>query len=385
MNSDHDPYSDIRPYKDTEVAAVLNGLLYNKELIGAISHYKFPRLYRYFPSMTSSMVRIGLARQFGEMETVRDFQAIVAGFMQKMIGRTTSKISCSGIENLSPDTAYLFMSNHRDIAMDPAFINWMLYHKDIQTVRIAIGDNLLSKPYVADLMRLNKSFIVKRSAKAPREMLKALTHLSSYIDHSIMVDEASIWIAQREGRAKDGNDKTDAALLKMLYMSQRKQQSFAKAIERLNIVPVTISYEFDPCDVHKAKEMAVKNAGGQYAKSEFEDVESIVAGITGFKGDVHVHFGELIHETPKYCDSLTPADLALQIDAQIQSNYKLHDSNLIAVGQLDNISEDKQQAFHARFDDLSAAEKSIALAVYAKPHSNSQAQDHIQVEGSRSV
>jgi hypothetical protein len=373
VNSDQDPYSDIRPYKDTEVPAVLNALLHNDELIGAISHYKFPRLYRYLSGLTKTVVRIGLARQFGEIETVRDFQSMVAGFMKKMIGRTTHKISCSGIENLDQDGAYLFISNHRDIAMDPAFVNWMLYHKEMQTVRIAIGDNLLSKPYVSDLMRLNKSFIVKRSAKAPREMMKALTHLSSYIDHSVVVDDASIWIAQREGRAKDGDDKTDAALLKMLYMSQRKQHSFAEVSQRLNIVPVSISYELDPCDVHKAKELAVKSAGDAYQKSEFEDIESIVAGITGHKGNVHVHFGDLVHEVEGFGDDLSPVELAAQIDRQIQTNYQLHDSNLIAAGELEGISIQKQQEFHARFEGLTAPEKDIALAAYAKPYLNKQA------------
>ena len=385
MNSDQDPYSDIRPYKDTEVPAVLDALLHNDELIGAISHYKLPRLYRFLPSLTKSMVRIGLARQFGDIETVRDFQSMVAGYMQKMIGRTTDKITCSGIENLEQDGAYLFISNHRDIAMDPAFVNWMLYHKEMQTVRIAIGDNLLSKPYVSDLMRLNKSFIVKRSAKAPREMMKALTHLSSYIDHSIVVDEASIWIAQREGRAKDGDDKTDAALLKMLYMSQRKQHSFAEVSERLNIVPVSISYEYDPCDVHKAKELAIKSAGEQYQKSEFEDIESIVAGITGWKGNVHVHFGDVVHNTDAFNQELTPADLAEQIDEQIQTNYQLHDSNLIAAGQLNDIAEQKQQEFHARFAQLTPEQKAIALSAYAKPYENSRAHSVAPVEESTHV
>ncbi|NRA19665.1 MAG: 1-acyl-sn-glycerol-3-phosphate acyltransferase [Oceanospirillaceae bacterium] len=367
MSTDQDLYSDIRPFKDTEVAAVLNGLLHNDELVGAISHYKLPKLYRWLPRLTKTVVRISMARQFGDIDTVRDFQTIVAGFMEKMISRTTDKISCSGIENLDPDSAYLFISNHRDIAMDPAFVNWMLYHKQMQTVRIAIGDNLLSKDYVSDLMRLNKSFIVKRSATAPREMLKAFNHLSAYIDHSIVSDEASIWIAQREGRAKNGDDKTDAALLKMLYMAGRKRYDFSQLSERLNIVPVSISYEFDPCDRKKARELAIVATGGSYQKSEFEDIESITQGIIGNKGNVHVHFGDIISTVAE-----TPADLAAYIDSQIHSSYKLHDSNLIAAGQLAGISAEKQQQFKARFDDLSDVEREIAIAMYAKPYSNQQ-------------
>ena len=380
MNLTQDLYSDIRPYNDSEVPAVLNAMLHNDELVGAISHYKFAKIYRWLPRLTKSIVRIGLARQFGDIDTVRDFQKVVAGFMQKMITRTTHKVTCSGIENLDPEGAYLFISNHRDIAMDPAFVNWMFFHKGMQTVRIAIGDNLLSKEYVSDLMRLNKSFIVKRSAKAPREMLKALTHLSSYIDHSVVVDEASIWIAQREGRAKDGNDKTDAALLKMLYMAQRKAMTFSEATKRLNLVPVSISYEFDPCDKQKAKELGIKADGGTYQKGEFEDIESIVAGITGYKGNVHVHFGDVVDES-----IATPAELALHIDQQIQANYQLHDSNLIAAGVLDGISQQQQQEFAKRFSDLSDQETIIAKAMYATPYLNQQKILNQQVTESQNV
>lgn len=365
MTTDQDPYSDIRPFKDREVATVLDALLHNDELVGAIAQYKLPNLCRWLPKLTKSMVRIGMARQFGDIESVRDFQSVVAGFMKKMIGRTTDKISCSGIENLEHDGAYLFISNHRDIAMDPAFVNWMLYHQDMQTVRIAIGDNLLSKDYVSDLMRLNKSFIVKRSVKAPREMMKALTQLSSYIDHSIVSDEASIWIAQREGRAKDGDDKTDAALLKMLHMSGRKKYDFSQIGSRLNIVPVSISYEFDPCDISKAKELAIVAAGKTYQKAEFEDIDSITAGITGNKGKVHVHFGDVINE-----EIATPAELAAFIDQQIHKNYQLHDSNLIAAKQLEGISEAKQREFHSRFDALTEKQREIAINMYAKPYFN---------------
>jgi hypothetical protein len=256
----------------------------------------------------------------------------------------------------------------------------MLYHKEMQTVRIAIGDNLLSKEYVSDLMRLNKSFIVKRSAKAPREMLKALTHLSSYIDHSIIVDEASIWIAQREGRAKNGDDKTDAALLKMLYMSQRKARSFAQMTQRLNIVPVSISYEYDPCDVHKAKELAVKATGQTYEKGEFEDIESIVAGITGNKGDVHVHFGDVLKG-----DIETPADLACFIDEQIQTNYQLHSSNLIAAGQVEGVNEAKLRQFNQRFEGLSDAERLIAISMYSKPYENQKQMNNKRNTGADNV
>ena len=174
-----------------------------------------------------------------------------------MISTTTTKVEFSGLEKLTADQNYLFISNHRDIAMDPAFVNWGLHQQGLDTVRIAIGDNLLKKPFVSDLMRLNKSFIVKRSAKGVREMMAAFKALSGYIKHSLSVEKQSIWIAQKEGRAKDGNDQTDPAILKMLYMNGKGQKlAFSEYMTGLNIVPVSISYEYDPNDVAKANEIA---------------------------------------------------------------------------------------------------------------------------------
>lgn len=367
--SNLDPYADIRPFNDSEVADVLLRMTRNQELISAISQYRFPMLHRWLPGVCRALTSMGVARQFDDVQTVRQFQDHIAGYMGKMIQRTTTKLSCSGIERLDPDEAYLFVSNHRDIAMDPAFVNWMLYQKGFDTLRIAIGDNLLSKDYVSDLMRLNKSFIVKRSAKAPREMMAALTQLSSYLDHSIQQGQ-SVWIAQREGRAKDGDDRTDPALLKMFYMSQRKQRSFAEAAQRLNIVPVSISYEYDPCDAAKARELHAKSTSGEYAKSEHEDIASIVKGITDFKGAVHVHFGEQIEG-----EFETPEALAEEIDRQIHQGYRLHPSNLIAAGQLEEVDQQQQKFFSERFADLTEAEREIVHRMYATPYFNQQAEE----------
>ncbi|MDF5295506.1 1-acyl-sn-glycerol-3-phosphate acyltransferase, partial [Vibrio parahaemolyticus] len=174
------------------------------------------------------------------------------------LNKTTDGVTFSGLDKLDKNTSYLFVSNHRDIAMDPALVNYGLYQSGHRTVRIAIGDNLLKKPCATELMRLNKSFIVKRSAKAPREMMKALGQLSSYIKHSLDTGN-SIWIAQKEGRAKDGNDFTDPAILKMFHVEGRKQKiSFGEYTRSLKIVPVSIAYENDPCDIAKAKELYEK-------------------------------------------------------------------------------------------------------------------------------
>ncbi|MFC6670977.1 1-acyl-sn-glycerol-3-phosphate acyltransferase [Marinobacterium aestuariivivens] len=355
-----DPFREIRPYRDTEVAEVLNRLLYNDEFIRAVTRYQFPRLADWCGFLVRPLVRMGLAREVGDIETVRGFQQLVAKYMAKMIARTTSRLSCSGLEQLDPQEAYLFVSNHRDIAMDPAFVNWVLYKAGMNTVRIAIGDNLLRKPYVSDLMRLNKSFIVNRSARG-REMMTALNQLSAYIDHSIAEGE-SIWIAQREGRAKDGNDRTDPAILKMFYMAQRKQRSFSEAVERLNIVPVSIAYEFDPCDRAKAKELYARASAGGYEKGQFEDIDSIVAGITGQKGHVHVAFGE-----PVRGQFESPEALAALIDREIVGHYHLHPSNLIAAGEMSGMTPEQKAAFDARLDGLEPGEQEILRQMYANP------------------
>lgn len=366
MADQQDPFREIRPYRDQEVAEVLNRLLYNDELISAITGYQFPNAARFFGWALKPMVRIALAREVGEVNSIAEFQMLVAKYMEKMIARTTTKLTVSGIDELDPEESYLFISNHRDIAMDPAFVNWVRHQFGMDTVRIAIGDNLLRKPYISDLMRLNKSFIVNRSATAPREVMKALTQLSQYIDHSIVQDGQSIWIAQREGRAKDGNDRTDPAILKMFYMSHRKaKRSFSEAMERLNIVPVSISYEYDPCDALKANELNALAQDGAYEKGQFEDIESIVKGITGNKGRVHVAFGEVIRG-----EFETPEAMAEEIDRQILKNYHLHSSNLIAAGRGADTSAEEQAEFNARLESVEGGARDILRAMYANPVTN---------------
>jgi 1-acyl-sn-glycerol-3-phosphate acyltransferase len=345
------------------VGQVLFNILHDNEFVDAITKYQFPKASQYVGWLLRPFVKQVLAAKMSDVDTVLDFQKLVEGYMAKMINRTTTRLSCSGLDKLDPDEAYLFISNHRDIAMDPAFVNWVRYHNGMSTVRIAIGDNLLRKPYVSDLMRLNKSFIVNRSAKG-REMMTALTNLSAYIDHSIQTGN-SVWIAQREGRAKDGNDRTDPALLKMFYMSQRKQRSFAEMAKRLNIVPVSIAYELDPCDSAKAKELAAKASGAEYKKSEFEDIQSIVQGIVGNKGHVHVAFGDVIEG-----DFETAEALAEEIDRQIHLNYRLHATNLSAAG---DSSPEGDAKIAIRMDQVQGEAKEILKQMYANPVKNYKA------------
>ena len=204
-------------------------------------------------------------------------------------------------------------------------VNYLLFQNGFHTTRIAIGDNLLSNRVFAEMMRLNKSFVVRRNMTSPREMRDAYLTLSGFINHSIDTNH-SIWIAQREGRAKDGIDATDPAIIKMFYMSRKKSGlAFDEAMNRLHIVPVSIAYEYDPCDADKAKELEVRGRTGAYQKTEGEDTDQIVKGLTGFKGHVHVHFGAPIADSPD-----NPKALAARIDHEMHANYHLHASNLVA-------------------------------------------------------
>jgi hypothetical protein len=363
MPSNTDKFSDIRPYNDEEIQPAIKRVINSEEFINAIVSFRFPKLAKCLGFIVKPLLRRYFLYKWGNIDSIDKMQKVVGVYVQHMIDSTTSKFTYSGLEHLDPTQNYLFVSNHRDIAMDPSFVNWALYSEHFKTVRIAIGDNLLSKPFVSDLMRMNKSFIVKRSVTGVREMMKSLTHLSDYIFTSLQED-SSIWIAQKEGRAKDGFDKTDPAIIKMFYVNGKKQKvAFADYIQSLNIVPVAVSYELDPCDQQKARELYALAESGCYKKSEFEDIESIVKGIIGQKGHVHVAFG-----TPLSGNFENADQVAEEIDLQIYKNYYLHPSNLIAAEQdVDNISAKSIAEFKARIQAIEPQLQETVLKMYANP------------------
>jgi hypothetical protein len=231
---------------------------------------------------------------------------------------------------MSPTDGHLWISNHRDIAMDPTMINYSLRVAGWPTSDIAIGDNLLSHPDIAELMRLNRCFIVKRGLTGKREKLQALQHLSRYIRHSLDSKE-SVWIAQKEGRAKDGIDETDKAVLKMMSLHGReRQETFAETFQNLRPVPVSLQYEWDPCDCMKARELVARRKYGSYTKAEGEDTLSLLTGITGEKGAIHVDFGE-----PLTDEEMQDADtMALAIDAQIRDMVEILPVHNAALAEL---------------------------------------------------
>lgn len=317
-------FDAIRPYADAEVPAVLARLLADKTFLDILTQFRFPRLAKSFGWLLKPLIAYRLRREFRGIASVVALQGRIEPYVDRTIERATDGVTYSGVERLKAGSAYLFLANHRDIVMDPAFVNYAVYHAGLPTPRIAIGDNLLQKPFVSDLMRLNKSFIVHRSLSGRREKLAAFQMLSAYINQSIRHDGESIWIAQAEGRAKDGDDRTDSAILKMFHMS-RKDEPFAEVIRSLQLTPVSISYEYDPCDQAKARELFTRASTGGYVKAPGEDDQSIALGITGYKGRVHVHFAE-----PVSAGLEDSKQLAIEMDRQILSGYRLFPVHYLA-------------------------------------------------------
>lgn len=317
-------FDAIRPYADSEVSAVLARLCNDPEFLDTIARFSMPKLAGCLGWALRPLVARRLRRRLRGIDTVAKLQSLVEIYVDRTIERATDGISHSGLEQLPKGRPHLFLANHRDIVMDPAFTNYALYHAGHPTPRIAIGDNLLQRPFVSDLMRLNKSFIVHRSLTGRREKLAAFQLLSAYINQSILGDRESIWIAQAEGRAKDGDDRTDSAILKMFHMS-RKDEPFGQVIDELSLVPVSISYEYDPCDLDKARELYTRATTGSYTKAPGEDDRSIARGITGYKGRVHIAFS-----MPVKSAGDDAKQLAQEVDRQILGNYRLFPVHYLA-------------------------------------------------------
>jgi 1-acyl-sn-glycerol-3-phosphate acyltransferase len=373
-------FEDIRPYNDSEAREVVDRIIADTGFLDTITGLKYPFMTKWFPFLLRGFARKKASNALKDVQTIEDFQTIVASSMWALVQKVTDGITIEGLSELNADTAHLFIGNHRDIVMDPALVGMSMDRLGRKALRIAIGDNLLTKPFVSDLMRLNRSFIVKRSVSGRREKLRELQKLSSYIRHSITEDSWPIWIAQSEGRAKDGVDRTDTALLKMIMLSKPKNQSFAATAHELNVVPISVSYELDPCDAFKARELYMKAEQGRYEKGAQEDVQSIYQGIVGEKGNIYVSFGK-----PLTINEVENAnEMATAIDRHVIENYKLFPTNILAYERLHgadqhsvnyaaelNLDDSQwQQAsdrFNSRIDAMPIEHQKYALANYANP------------------
>jgi 1-acyl-sn-glycerol-3-phosphate acyltransferase len=324
---------------------------------------------------------------------VYDFQKeIIVPFLDFIQETGITERTASGMENLHAQDRYLFMSNHRDIVLDSAFLNYILYEHGLPTSRIAIGDNLMVHRIAELLFRINKSFAVKRSG-APRELYEHSVQLSNYIRRSITEREDSVWIAQREGRAKDGNDRTHPGLLNMLSMSGK--EDVTAHFRALHIVPVAISYEYDPCALLKTKEFLEKQAGGEVKKSFQNDIQHILLGLRGRKGRLHYHFGKPLDEELDILNTSANRKQQLEwtaeiIDRAIHRHYRLHPVNYIAHDLLTGstqyahlYSDEERWAQEQYFDDQiqqlpedpDGTARNYLLAMYANPVINAAAAD----------
>lgn len=320
-----DPYfEEIRPYLDGEVQEELWELLTSEEVQGIVQHF--------FGELGEEQLR----KMVRHAESVADFKkTFMAPVAHKIREASTESLTISGCSHLdrSGEEKYLFISNHRDIILDSAFLNLMMLQQDLSLPRIAIGDNLLITPWIKALVRLAGAFIVKRKPSM-REMLQESKRLSSYIRSSILYREESIWLAQSEGRRKNSDDRTQTAILKMLSLSS-DQRDLAKALTPLHITPMAISYEYDPCDYLKAQEMQEKRDNPEWKKSAADDLLNMQSGLQGNKGRVHIAIGTPLQHLEELLEHVDSPKEALQavadeIDRQIFLNYRFYPCNYIA-------------------------------------------------------
>lgn len=322
-------FDSIRPYNDSEVASVVHRLVNDAALVDGISTFLFPKLYALSGGLTRWVTRLLLRRRSSQLQSVSDVQDMMRRYIDVMVRSSVSELSSSGLAHLPVGMPRLFVSNHRDIVLDTVFLNRVLYGAGEQTCRMAVGDNLLHTQSAADIMRLNKSFVVERNASGTKAIYRALMRTSSYIKQSL-ADGASVWIAQRAGRAKDGYDRTDPALLKMLALAYRKEvSSLGEWLEQVCLIPVSIAYELDPCDILKARELLLTEQQGSYEKPSGADLNDMVTSVRGAKGHVHIGFGERIRGDFDSAD-----DLAQRLDQDIVGGLRTYPTHEYAAAVL---------------------------------------------------
>lgn len=319
-------FNDIRPYTPEELPAVYQELIADEEFKAVMA--------KVMPDVPFEM----LAKQLLQCKTNLEFQkALVYPLLKSLVAKCGKGMEMNADSLTDRDKHHTFISNHRDIVLDSALLSVLLVDNGFDTtVEIAIGDNLLIRPWIKKVVRINKSFIVQR-ALTMRQMLQASATMSRYMHFAINHKNENIWMAQREGRAKDSNDLTQDSILKMLAMGG--EGDIIDRLKDMNIVPLSISYEFDPCDYLKAKEFQQKRDNPDFKKSQQDDLDNMSIGIYGFKGHIHYHTAPCINEWLDTIDRSTPKTeifgmIAKHIDKGIHSNYMLYPCNYIAMDEL---------------------------------------------------
>lgn len=336
----HLDFEDIRPYTDKEIKSKIALMVKDPVFDEVLLH-----VFKFRPVV--EMVKL----QLRMIRTVKQLQGtFIYDLLRNVINKSSKGLTCSGIENLDKKKPYLFISNHRDIVLDAALLNYLIFEKGMNTTLVAIGNNLLLYNWIEHAVKLNRAFVIKRNLP-PREIHEASLKVSHFIRKSILEDKLSVWIAQREGRTKDGFDKTQVAVVKMLNMSNTK--SIAEGYKELNIVPVAISYEIEPCGLAKIRELIKKEHYGQMKTSK-DDLKSMSMGMFNPKGRMRFSFGKPIEidmeETgskSKEAQNKMAQEIAEKIDQQIYANYKLWPNNYIAYDMLMQEHRFKSKYTHA--------------------------------------
>ena len=366
-------FDAIRPYSDGEINAAMNRIA-EDPLFPMLSSYVFPE--RPVEEIREMVRRI---------DCIRDFQMkVMYAVNRQIIDRTTAGFSYSGIRYLDKEKRYTFVSNHRDIMLDASIFQLILAVNGLETSEITFGANLMQTDLVVDIGKSNKMFRVERPGGSMREFLRASKHLSEYIHHTVTEKRQSVWIAQRNGRTKDGIDRTDQGIINMFRSGGPADK--VQSIAELNIVPVSVSYEWEPCDILKAMELCAREQG-PYVKRPGEDIESILTGIRQQKGRIHFSICE-----PVMGEDLEPyaglssgnfnRQVAAIIDQRVCSAYRLTPNNYIAHDLLtgtqdyaDRYNAKEKDAFLRHLSDLEPYRgrgdwnrfKSIFLGIYANP------------------
>jgi hypothetical protein len=363
-------FDDIRPYNDSEISGAMRRIVSNPYFENIINFL--------YPGVPVENVK----EKFRSFNSILSFQVNVMNFaIQNIVKNSSSGLSYSGFENLNNSKRYVFLSNHRDILLDSALLQILLYANNHETSEITFGDNLMTSDFIVDIGKSNKMFKLVRGG-SPKNIFINSMHTSAYIRYAINEKLQSIWIAQRNGRTKDGNDLTQQAVLKMLGMSGG--HNFIQNICQLNIAPVAISYEYDPGDFLKAKEIYITRRQS-YVKAEGEDLKSIITGIKQFKGRIHLSVTSPVSEKELRQFAVAPKNeyiqnLATLIDTRIYSNFHLWNTNYIAYDILydnrfnsiysalekDAFAEYMQKAL-SNIEGDKAELESIFLSIYANP------------------
>ncbi len=363
---DFEKYNDIAPYRGDDFKQAIERLKEKREFLGAFAYVMsgndFQGMTQILNHINSSLDKVNSYSEFQKF--------ITAGlFIPTILNKTTTKFSVSGAENLDAEKGYLFISNHRDIVLDCMLLDYALLINGKPFCEMAVGDNLMANKFVEDLFRVNGGIIIRRELPMREKYLESI-RVSEYFVDIVSEENQSIWVAQKSGRSKDGIDTTQSAIIKMLYLSRKGSGvSFPDLIKKVNIVPVAISYQYDPNDINKGREEIIKSATGTYEKKKYEDLISMVKGMRCQKGEVHVSIGKPLTGVYE-----TPEDVALEIDRQIHTGYHLFNTNYIAYDYLENTDRfaDKYdglnpEEFISRYKHLSEDVRSFVLNSYANP------------------